>query len=53
VAVDLDIYRGMVHGFINWDRAVPEAKQCHQDAGRALRNAFSNCPKLLDHYSPT
>ena len=41
VAVDLDIYRGMVHGFINWDRAVPEAKQCHQDAGRALRNAFS------------
>jgi acetyl esterase len=41
VAVDLDIYRGVTHGFINMGRAVPEARQAHMDAARALKHAFS------------
>lgn len=41
VAVDLDIYRGVTHGFINMGRAIPEARQAHLDAARALRQAFA------------
>jgi acetyl esterase len=41
VPVDLEIYRGVVHGFIQMGRAIPEALQAHQDAARALRHAFS------------
>ena len=40
VAVDLEIYRGVVHGFINLGRAIPEALVAHADAARALRHAF-------------
>lgn len=40
VAVDLEIYRGVTHEFIKMGRALPEARQAHQDAARALRNAF-------------
>lgn len=40
VAVDLDIYRGVTHEFIKMGRALPEARQAHQDAARALRTAF-------------
>jgi acetyl esterase len=40
VPVDLEIYRGVVHGFINLGRAVPEALTAHADAARALRHAF-------------
>lgn len=40
VAVDLEIYRGVVHGFIQFGRAIPEASTCHMDAARALRQAF-------------
>jgi len=40
VAVDLEIYRGVVHGFIQFGRAVPEALTAHEDAARALRHAF-------------
>ncbi len=40
VAVDLEIYRGVVHGFINLGRAIPEALTAHGDAARALRHAF-------------
>jgi acetyl esterase len=40
VAVDLEIYRGVVHGFIQFGRAVPEALTAHIDAARALRQAF-------------
>ncbi len=40
VAVDLEIYRGMVHEFIKMGRALPEAAQAHADAARALRSAF-------------
>jgi acetyl esterase len=42
VAVDLEIYRGVVHGFIMMGRAIPEAHRAHADAARALRSAFSN-----------
>ena len=40
VAVDLDIYRGVTHEFIKMGRAIPEARQAHADAARALRMAF-------------
>ncbi|WP_066265609.1 alpha/beta hydrolase [Hydrogenophaga palleronii] len=40
VPVDLEIYAGMVHGFINFGRAIPEARTAHQHAALALRNAF-------------
>ena len=42
VAVDLEIYRGVVHGFINMGRAIPEALAAHNDAARALRHAFAH-----------
>jgi acetyl esterase len=41
VAVDLDIYRGVVHEFIKMGRAIPEALKAHADAARALKIAFS------------
>ncbi|WP_375153330.1 alpha/beta hydrolase [Alicycliphilus denitrificans] len=40
VAVDLEIYRGVTHEFIKMGRAIPEARQAHQDAAHALRAAF-------------
>jgi acetyl esterase len=40
VAVDLEIYAGVVHGFIQFGRAIPQALTCHMDAARALRQAF-------------
>ncbi|OJU90557.1 MAG: alpha/beta hydrolase [Burkholderiales bacterium 66-5] len=40
VAVDLDIYRGVTHEFIKMGRALPQARQAHRDAARALRKAF-------------
>jgi acetyl esterase len=40
VPVDLEIYRGVVHGFIQFGRAIPEAMTAHNDAARALRRAF-------------
>jgi acetyl esterase len=42
VAVDLEIYKGVVHGFITMGRAIPLALQAHADAGRALKNAFES-----------
>jgi acetyl esterase len=42
VAVDLEIYKGVVHEFIKMGRAVPEAAQAHTDAARALIKAFAN-----------
>lgn len=41
VAVDLEIYRGVVHEFIKMGRAIPEALQAHADAARALKHAFA------------
>jgi acetyl esterase len=40
VPVDLHIYRGVVHGFIQMGRALPEALQAVQDAAQALRSAM-------------
>jgi acetyl esterase len=41
VPVDLEIYRGVVHEFIKMERALPQARQAHLDAARALKLAFS------------
>ena len=40
VAVDLEIYRGVTHEFIKMGRVIPEARQAHADAARALHLAF-------------
>jgi acetyl esterase len=40
VPVDLEIYAGVVHGFIQFGRAIPQALSAHNDAARALRHAF-------------
>jgi len=40
VPVDLEIYRGVVHEFIKMGRAIPQARQAHADAARALRTSF-------------
>ena len=42
VAVDLEIYRGVVHEFIKMGRAIPEAGAAHAAAAHALRQALSN-----------
>jgi acetyl esterase len=41
VAVDLEIYPGVVHGFVQFGRAIPAALTAHTDAARALRGAFA------------
>jgi acetyl esterase len=38
--VDLEIYKGVVHSFIQMGRVIPEALNAHADAARALRHAF-------------
>ena len=40
VPVDLEIYKGVVHSFIQMGRVIPEALTAHLDAARALREAF-------------
>ncbi|RZI92692.1 MAG: alpha/beta hydrolase, partial [Variovorax sp.] len=40
VAVDLEIYRGVIHEFVKMGRAIPEALTAQDDAARALREAF-------------
>jgi acetyl esterase len=40
VPVDLEVYSGVVHGFIQFGRAIPSAMTAHNDAARALRQAF-------------
>ena len=42
VPVQLEIYRGVVHGFVQMGRALPEARRFHQDAAQALRQAFGS-----------
>ncbi len=41
VRVDLELYHGVVHEFIKMGRAIPEAKQAHADAARALAEALN------------
>lgn len=48
VTVDLNIYRGVVHGFIQMGRAIPEALQAVQDAAQALRAAM-HIPAHITH----
>jgi acetyl esterase len=40
VPVDLEVYSGVVHGFIQFGRAIASAMTAHNDAARALRQAF-------------
>ena len=40
VAVDLEIYRGVIHEFVKMGRAIPEALTAQADAARALRAAL-------------
>jgi acetyl esterase len=40
VPVELEIYRGVTHEFIKMGRALPEARQAHEDAAAALRRAL-------------
>jgi acetyl esterase len=40
VPVDLEIYRGVTHEFIKLGRALPEARQAHADAARAVARAL-------------
>jgi acetyl esterase len=40
VAVDLEIYKGVVHSFVQMGRVIPEALAAHIDAARALRESF-------------
>lgn len=40
VPVDIEIYRGVTHEFVKMGRAIPEARQAHGDAARALAGAF-------------
>jgi len=40
VPVDLEIYPGVVHGFIQFGRAIPAALTAHSHAASALRHAF-------------
>ena len=44
VQVDIEIYHGVVHGFVNMGRVIPEASRAHADAGLALKQAFSESP---------
>jgi acetyl esterase len=40
IPVDLEIYKGVVHSFIQMGRMIPEALTAHADAANALRTAF-------------
>ena len=40
VPVDLEIYKGVVHSFIQMGRVIPQALTAHMDAARAVRHAF-------------
>ena len=40
VPMDLEIYRGVTHEFVKMGRVLPEARQAHRDAARALIQAF-------------
>lgn len=41
VAVELEVYRGVTHEFIKMGRVIPEARQAHADAARALATALN------------
>ena len=41
VPVQLEVYHGVVHEFIKMGRMIPEARQAHADAARALMEALA------------
>jgi acetyl esterase len=45
VPVDLEIYRGVIHGFVTMGRAIGLARQAHADAARALVSAWQVQPE--------
>ena len=47
VPVGLEIYRGVVHGFVQMGRALPEARRFHHDAAQALRQALGLPPDTI------
>lgn len=44
VPVALEIYRGVTHEFIKMGRVIEQALAAHEDAARALRQAFAMAP---------
>ena len=44
VPVDLEIYRGVIHGFVTMGRAIGLTRQAHADAARALVSAWQSRP---------
>ena len=44
VPVDLEIYRGVIHGFLTMGRAIGLTRQAHADAARALVSAWQSRP---------
>ena len=44
VPVDLEIYRGVIHGFVTMGRAIGLTRQAHADAARALASAWQSRP---------
>lgn len=42
VPVDLEVYRGVIHGFVQFGRALKEARQFHIEASQALKTALLN-----------
>jgi acetyl esterase len=50
VPVELEIYRGVVHGFAMMGRVLPEAKRAHRDAAHALQQAFQTVTSSSKHH---
>jgi acetyl esterase len=44
VPVELEVWRGVTHEFIKMGRALPEAREAHAAAARALANTSSHAP---------
>ena len=44
VPVELEVWRGVTHEFIKMGRALPEAREAHAAAARALANTTSRSP---------
>lgn len=42
VPVELELYAGVVHNFVQFGRAIPEARAAHRHAAQALKTAFGD-----------
>jgi acetyl esterase len=47
VPVELEIYHGVVHGFVNMGRVISEARKAHEDAGHALKRGFASVTSTI------